>query len=533
MDAIDTAIKAGIHTSGIQSIDRQTWSDFYTATLDKRIALYGGGHMASLFLCRYNSSDKLIAIYDNDECKQGKKARDVLPVDLDANVYVKSPRSLYEDEIPDKTVVVVSCIKDYQRIYYEVIENGFNQVYILLMMEANGRISGDITAIPSPDDVFSFDSFCDNRIVKNKVFFIGYGNFAEHGKYIAMNLLNYKDIDVVFAVNNLMGDRPAGIRFVWTQNPKTFRYEMETSHIIVYNHDLPIGYIKRSGQIHIHTKHWASVTLKRFYLDSKLTTDSEEDIRRWKHIFKELDYIFVGSDFDEDSSKRGFGSEAKMIRVGSPRSDAMFEYEKYKEKIQKEYRLPKSIKLLLYAPTYRFKRDNGIDRHHADIGAIGLDYAAVVNALSKCLNGEWMILMRLHPAFSGMKSNMAYPQSVINVSNHEDGEELCAACDAMITDYSSIMFEPAFVKKPVFLFAPDRDTYIDQEYDLLLEYDSLPFSIAKTGEELLSNIINFNKKEYIRNVGEFMETYGVHEDGQASRRAADFIIKRLREDIAD
>ena len=97
----------------------------------------------------------------------------------------------------------------------------------------------------------------------------------------------------------------------------------------------------------------------------------------------------------------------------------------------------------------------------------------------------------------------------------------------MITDYSSIMFEAAFVKKPVFLYAPDRKEYIDGERGLLIDYDSLPFPIAETNTELYNQIDIFDEVEYKKSVTVFLERYGVHEDGHASERAADFIISIL------
>lgn len=89
---------------------------------------------------------------------------------------------------------------------------------------------------------------------------------------------------------------------------------------------------------------------------------------------------------------------------------------------------------------------------------------------------------------------------IINVSHYPDSQELVAVSDAMITDYSSIMFEPAFVRKPVFLFAPDRKEYINGERPLLIDYDTLPFPIAETNEQLAENIMNFDNEKYIQNV---------------------------------
>ena len=87
------------------------------------------------------------------------------------------------------------------------------------------------------------------------------------------------------------------------------------------------------------------------------------------------------------------------------------------------------------------------------------------------------------------------------------------------------MFEPAFVKKPVFLFATDKAEYIDHEYDLLLDYNGLPFPIAETNKDLVHCIKGFDQVAYESRVTAFLEQYGVREDGHASERAAEFILQ--------
>ena len=86
------------------------------------------------------------------------------------------------------------------------------------------------------------------------------------------------------------------------------------------------------------------------------------------------------------------------------------------------------------------------------------------------------------------------------------------------------------MKKPVFLYAPDRREYIDGERGLLIDYDSLPFDIAEDNEQLVQNICNFKKEEYDRRVDAFMDKYGVHEDGHASERAARFILGLMKDE---
>lgn len=100
---------------------------------------------------------------------------------------------------------------------------------------------------------------------------------------------------------------------------------------------------------------------------------------------------------------------------------------------------------------------------------------------------------------------------------------MISASDILISDYSSIMFEAAFVKKPVFLFATDLQDYIANEYELLIPYHELPFPVAESNEELEQNILELNLESYKENVESFLDRYGVHEDGHASDRTAAFI----------
>jgi CDP-glycerol glycerophosphotransferase (TagB/SpsB family) len=133
----------------------------------------------------------------------------------------------------------------------------------------------------------------------------------------------------------------------------------------------------------------------------------------------------------------------------------------------------------------------------------------------------------LHPFVANLSKNIEKLSYVIDVSDYYDSEELVAASDILITDYSSIMFEPAFVKKPVFLLATDRERYLREERGFLIDYDTLPFPIAESNEDLAEAIRKFSMEKYIQEMDAFMEKYGVHEDGHAGERAAKFILDLL------
>lgn len=529
MDVIDRAIEKKWHVSKKQKYNVQEWKDFHDSIKSRKILLAGLGNGVGYLCDKYGDKISFDAVFDNDQTKQG----------IPANIFIDSDEK-YINELPpveaiasikryinDNPVVLITSLKSYDEIADEIESIGISDIYILLIMEANQRQKGEK---PNISRKKNYEDYAKLPIDNNKVFFQGYGPYSDHVRFIAEKIreLN-KEIKIVFAVSDYVDEMPNDFyQILMYRTPKRYAREIETAKIVLYNHDLPEDIIKRKNQIHIHTKHWASITLKKFYLDSKYTTDSDDDIRRWKKNFNELDYVFTGSDFDDTSVRRGFAINTGLIHVGSPRSDIMFQFEKYKKLIREKYALESYDGLVLYAPTYRFGKENGINRHVAVISTFP-DFNKIKNVFEKKYGGEWAILLRAHPAVSKFVSEISLPSYVIDVSKHQDGEELCAACDVMISDYSSIMFEPAFVGKPVFLYAPDKEEYIDNEYDLLIDYDSLPFPISTSNDELVDLIGNFDEKNYVRKVNAFFAKYGVKEDGHASERAAQFIIDLLKQ----
>ena len=67
-----------------------------------------------------------------------------------------------------------------------------------------------------------------------------------------------------------------------------------------------------------------------------------------------MDYLLSGSEFDEKSCRSGLAFRGKAIRVGSPRSDILFD-SSAKEKVFAKFHLRSNTHVLLYAPTYRDK----------------------------------------------------------------------------------------------------------------------------------------------------------------------------------
>ncbi|WP_051524664.1 CDP-glycerol glycerophosphotransferase family protein [Pseudobutyrivibrio sp. MD2005] len=371
----------------------------------------------------------------------------------------------------------------------------------------------------------------DSEIIKNryesqpldtkKILLITTVAYSGHAKNIIKKILEIRlDISVGWFESNLTDESMAHVEKISQDNrEKYYEYFYGAKYIIT---DTGCK-ILREGQIKIQIKHWSSVTLKMFGYD-ELKYRGEQDIDKYGvHGWDNIDYLLVGSEFDEKTCRSGFKYTGPAIHVGSPRSDILFDNEYDYSEVIKNYSLENNKKYVLYAPTFRIKEPGSID----GIFENELDFSVLKAALDKKFGGDWNILLRLHPFVAKQSKLIPKPDYVIDVSDYYDAEELVGISDALITDYSSIMFEPAYVKKPVFLFAPDKEKYLTEERGFYINYNELPFPVAETNDTLSENIGKFDSQKYTADLNDFLNKYGVHEDGKASERAARFIISLI------
>lgn len=423
--------------------------------------------------------------------------------------------SVLDKSDPDETAVLITSTLYYEKIYEQLKEMGIKYIYSMLHMELNENKYSENT-----------EDSCEYKINDNKLIFYTRGSYSGHCRYIAEALLKIrKDLDLVWIVNDLSISVPDGIRKIYEKISGAVDYEMKTAKVWIYEVLLPEKYTKSPEQIYIQTKHWSSVTLKTFGINLNKFRNSSNGEEYCRRDGAMMDYMFFGSDFDEETCRRGYEFKGKGVRVGSPRSDILFNSGDIRSDVYKVCGINENVRTLLYAPTFSY-----VDTPSGMVPAMretSPDFSCMKKALEEHFGGEWNILLRLHPWVAEKSKEIEKPSYVIDVSSYSDSQELVAASDAMVTDYSSIMFEPAFVHKPVFLFAPDRKDFINVEREMLIEYDTLPFSIAETDEELSNNIAAFDNEKYINDIDNFMKKYGVHEDGHASERAAKFISDLL------
>ena len=276
-------------------------------------------------------------------------------------------------------------------------------------------------------------------------------------------------------------------------------------------------WIKRPKQKYIMLWH-GGIALKRIEKDA-------QQMLGLSYIFKAksdsrlCDLMVSGCNFQTKLLKESFWYDGEILEKGIPRSDIFFHNEKFasiKTKVCEKYGIKESDKIVLYAPTFR--RDRSLEPYK-------IDWSNVVPEFRNHFKTpDVKVFLRLHPNMlhTDVTPLMTDP-SIINVTRYHDMQELLCIADVLITDYSSSMFDMSMLNKPCILFATDIEQY-DRGY--YFKFTEMPYPVARSNEELIQIIQNFDHAEYERNVKDFMDNkVGLFEDGNASKAITEWILE--------
>ena len=233
----------------------------------------------------------------------------------------------------------------------------------------------------------------------------------------------------------------------------------------------------RKDQVYIQT--WHGTPLKKIGLD---VPGSDLDYAKES---KKFSYMISPSKYCTEKYVSAFGLEGRediVLETGYPRNDALFVFDEIKiNKIKRDLDIPRDKKVILYAPTFR-------DNKHSEVGgyenASGIDF----EKLEEQLENEYVILFRAHYFVAKNMDFKKYRGFVIDVSDYEDVNDLYIVSDVLITDYSSVFFDYANLKRPIIFYMYDYEDYKANARDFYLNQNELPGPITKTQDELVKAI---------------------------------------------
>ncbi len=371
-------------------------------------------------------------------------------------------------------------------------------------------------------------------IQSNKVVFCsteGMGGYGDHPKAIAEYLhAHYPQLELVWLVNDMTKRFPPYVR----KTPNTLHsraYEYATAKIWVDSHRKPYGTRKRAGQYYLQTWHgpigFKPIGSRR---GKKLPKIAELVSRADS---KMIDAFLSNSQWNTDNVLTSLYYHGPMVKWGSPRCDILFDdvqRRAARRRLQTLYHFPDEAKLLIYAPTFR----SGSQRTRRSVvaEAVSLDFGRIVSALREHTGDPWYIVLRLHPQAAAHIRAMPLVhemgEKLLEMSQYPDVYDILAAGSAIITDYSSLVFDGAYAGMPGFLFADDIEQWENDRGGLLFDLRKLPFPFAETEDELIDNLVHFDAGKYQADLQRFFQSVELMEDGHASERAADWILKYMQ-----
>ncbi len=333
-------------------------------------------------------------------------------------------------------------------------------------------------------------------------------------EYISITYPNVYDVVWMFqSTATLPSDLPKNVRVV-RYFSKEWLYEIATAKYVVCNHRIPSYFYfkKRKKQVYIQTWH-SSLRLKAIEGDAAEELGAGY-IEGAKKDSKQIDYLLSGCGFSSEIFRKSFWYDGEILEAGTPRIDYLLSQVDDKDSLFDKVKLSKKYKYVLYAPTFR----NG-----DDLSAYDIDAERLVANLQVKFGGEWKVLYRLHPNLAQKIQLDNLPACCIDMTSYQDMQELLVLSDILITDYSSCMFDVAYLNKLCVLYVSDLERYIQNERRLYFEIPSLPFLIAKSNDELEEKIGAFEEKEYQTNLQAFLQTINSFERGNACKT----IVKRI------
>lgn len=237
----------------------------------------------------------------------------------------------------------------------------------------------------------------------------------------------------------------------------------------------PTYYIKKDGQILWNS--WHGTPIKA------MGRSSQSDNYKLGNIQKNLafaDYLSFPSRFAANHMISDYMlkniSKAELMFCGYPRNDAFFRSPS--DALASLPQLSDKKRIYAYMPTWRSGELGD------KTGVASIELLSHLYQFEQRLHDDELLLVNIHPLeakeidISGFDRIEFFPPDF-------EIYEVLNACDALVTDYSSVMFDFLTTRKPIVLFPFDKDLYASDR-GLYPEYDALPFPEAKNASEVIS-----------------------------------------------
>jgi len=292
---------------------------------------------------------------------------------------------------------------------------------------------------------------------------------------------------------------------VKVDTPAYIRYA-ETCTWFINNASWKPYLIKRSGQTWVYT--WHSTLLKKLAVDKGAPWEARNVTR----ALVAADYFISPNRYTTNLLLASHGAgpfmDGMIAEFGYPRNDLTINADRI------------SIKR-----TLGLAEGEQLEQNAIDTVAETLDQR---QRLQDLLPAGYRVVVKFHTMVYRFLNAAAMkycpPLSV-------DANELLAAADYLVTDYSGIFFDYLSTGRPVIFFAPDREEYAKAKNGFYLELETLPGPMCQDLSSVASAILQSRgiSAHYAQAYAEFRALYLADDDGKACQRTIDLVFGAIPE----
>jgi CDP-glycerol glycerophosphotransferase len=303
---------------------------------------------------------------------------------------------------------------------------------------------------------------------------------------------------------------PAGVETVEYGSERCIR-ELESADVVVSNTHIELDWNKSPDTRYLQT--WHGTPLKHIHFDSLWAPPGRvayltEDVRRW-------DYLLSPNRASTERLRAAFGFAGPVAETGYPRNDVLLSPQRdvIRAEVRRRLGIPEDATVVLYTPTWR---DDILDAQGRQDFSLQLD----VEKFHQQLGDDHYLLIRTHFLVTADLPAMDGPR-VRDVSAHPDVSELYLAADAMVTDYSSTMFDFAVTGKPLLFYTYDLHHYRDSLRGFYFDlHQYAPGPILHTSDGVMQALGDLDavRLQYAEAYAAFRDQFCHLDDGAATAR---------------
>lgn len=268
--------------------------------------------------------------------------------------------------------------------------------------------------------------------------------------------------DSPLAIYELFKKLYPGFRYIWSVEREAVPYckangipyvvrrtarwarTLEKAQYWISNARFPAWVRKPKYVTYIQT--WHGTPLKKLGLDIENVampgTNTAAYHRNFVSEANRWDALVSPNDYSTQIFRSAFGFKNQILKVGYPRNDELINSSPEDvTALKQQLGIPLDKKVVLYAPTYR-------DNQFAEKGKYTFELPFSLADFRERFGQDAVLILRMHYLISNALDVSDYSDFVYDLSSYPNISDLYLVSDLLITDYSSVFFDYAYLQRP-------------------------------------------------------------------------------------